>query len=144
MRGTLLCAGAAVAVVGCVARDDPSACRDPRRAAESSSGGGPGTLRAASFLSSDVIVVGGTTSYGVGPGNADVHLAVATPDGITRTLDLDGDGGQWLHGLAASTDGAVWLLIDNLPPEDGSPEPVLRIDGRTFAEIGMYLFELVP
>jgi outer membrane protein assembly factor BamB len=88
------------------------------------------------------IVVAGYTEHSVGVGTADTHLAVATPAGITRTLDIDGPGSQTVKALATAPDGAVWIQIDVPGSEDGHPDPVMQIRGRTFSDIGTYLFKL--
>jgi hypothetical protein len=76
--------------------------------------------------------------------DVDAYISVATPDGIVRTLGIDGRGIQSIAGLAAAPDGLAWVQVESSRSSDESPGPLMQIGGRTFSEEGSYLFKLVP
>jgi hypothetical protein len=80
--------------------------------------------------------------HAVGVGDSESVLATATPDGIQRTIHIDGPGSQSVQAIAAAPDGAVWIQINQPPSEDGWPDPEMQLGDRTFSETGIYLFKL--
>jgi hypothetical protein len=75
---------------------------------------------------------------------ADPALAVATPAGISRTLNFTGPGLQQAEGLAVTPDGLVWLQILNSPDPDLGGPSTMHVGDLTFTDPGTYLFKIVP
>jgi hypothetical protein len=72
-------------------------------------------------------------------------LSVATPAGISRTLDFfAGRGAHMITGLAVAPDGAAWVQVENGVLEEGDRPPEINIGDHTFTDEGTYLFKLVP
>ncbi len=75
---------------------------------------------------------------------ADATFAVATPAGISHTLNFTGPGLQEAAGLAVTPDGLVWLQIRNSQDPNTGVPPVMHAGDLTFPDPGTYLFKLVP
>lgn len=72
-------------------------------------------------------------------------LSVATPAGISRTLDFfAGRGAHRITGLAVAPDGAAWVQVENGVLEEGDRPPEINIGDHTFTDEGTYLFKLMP
>jgi hypothetical protein len=82
------------------------------------------------------------------PVQADVEtnavLSVATLDGISRTLHIDGPGPQVIDGLTVTPDGIAWISVSTYKFDYDTQDPVMQLGGQTFTEAGAYLFKIVP
>jgi len=93
-------------------------------------------------IAQDEILIAGRSVLGGAPQD-DAALAVATPAGIARTLDIGGTEDQVIRGLTVTPDGLAWVQIDSVPTDDPYTA-VMHIGAHTFPEQGTYLFRLVP
>jgi hypothetical protein len=77
-------------------------------------------------------------------GETDAVLLVATLDGISRTIAIDGPGPQVIDGLTATPDGLAWISVSSYKFDYVTRDPVMHLGDQTFTEAGAYLFKIVP